>query len=138
MAFQAKRMKTLRMAKGYTMEDLAKMINSTKGTISNYENEHSKPNDEMQVSIANALNTTTDYLLGRTDDPSPIGEEPKQQTLDDIIELLNQHGLNLAMHDGFDREGFARLDPIEQDALIKMFNGYIKKFLEIDAERNKE
>jgi transcriptional regulator with XRE-family HTH domain len=67
--FRPERLVQLRKSKGLTQEELGLKVNSTKGTISNYENGHSSPPGEALVLIANILNTTTDYLLGRTNNP---------------------------------------------------------------------
>lgn len=62
----AKRLRAARSAKKWTQEQLGKKVNTTKGTISNYENGHSTPSNEMLLLLASALDTTTDYLLGST------------------------------------------------------------------------
>lgn len=61
------RLKTIRKLRGYSQEELAEKINTTKSTISNYENGHSSPSTDTLIRLADVLNTTTDYLLGRTD-----------------------------------------------------------------------
>ncbi|SEM14072.1 transcriptional regulator [Paenisporosarcina quisquiliarum] len=58
------RLKASRKALKLTQEDLAVKVNTTKGTISNYENGHSTPSNEMLVLLAEVLNTTPNYLLG--------------------------------------------------------------------------
>ncbi|PGC67600.1 helix-turn-helix domain-containing protein [Bacillus safensis] len=101
----SKRLKSVRKNRGLTQEELAKRVKTTKGTISNYENGHSTPSNEMLKDLADALNTTTDYLLGRTEnisseqveydfsDPdlqiafkaaSDFSEEARRQTIDFI------------------------------------------------------
>ncbi|AOZ88162.1 transcriptional regulator [Bacillus xiamenensis] len=101
----SKRLKSVRKNKGLTQEELAKRVKTTKGTISNYENGHSTPSNEMLKDLADALNTTTDYLLGRTEnisteqveydfndpdlqiafkDASDFSEEARKQTIDFI------------------------------------------------------
>lgn len=60
----AKRLRAARSAKKWTQEQLGKKVNTTKGTISNYENGHSTPSNEMLLLLASVLDTTTDYLLG--------------------------------------------------------------------------
>ena len=50
---------------------LSAEVGVTEQAVSNWFNQGKKPSSDKLVSIANALNTTTDYLLGRTDDPSP-------------------------------------------------------------------
>lgn len=46
-------------------EELAKLVYTTKTTVSNYENGYSTPSNEMLVKLADVLGVTTDYLLGR-------------------------------------------------------------------------
>ncbi|MEC0370853.1 helix-turn-helix domain-containing protein [Paenibacillus chibensis] len=92
--FRPDRLIRLRKNKGLTQEDLGNKINSTKGTISNYENGHSTPPSEALVLIANALNTTTDYLLGRTNEAHPdLSDSSKEQA--EFEEFINdpEHGI---------------------------------------------
>ena len=65
----SERLKELRTSKGLTMEQLAKEINSTRGTISNFENENKKPSLDMLIKLADYFDVSIDYLVGRTDDP---------------------------------------------------------------------
>lgn len=58
------RLKAARKAKKFTQDDLAKKIKTTKATISNYENGHSTPSNEMLVALAKVLDCSVDYLLG--------------------------------------------------------------------------
>ncbi|PFD12259.1 transcriptional regulator, partial [Bacillus thuringiensis] len=57
-----------RKTRKLTQQVLADKVNTTKGTISNYENGHSTPSNEMLKDLANVLGVTTDYLLGREDE----------------------------------------------------------------------
>ena len=66
----SERLRQLRKTRGLTQEDLAKKVNTKKTTISNYETGYSTPSNEMLSDLADVLNTTTDYLLGRTKDYS--------------------------------------------------------------------
>ncbi|MFC4411897.1 helix-turn-helix domain-containing protein [Chungangia koreensis] len=68
------RLKKARKDSNLTQELLAQKVSTTKGTISNYENGHSTPSNEMLVLLANALDTTTDYLLGRSNSTSTYRE----------------------------------------------------------------
>lgn len=63
------RLKELRTSKGLTMEQLGKELDSTKGTISNYENGNKKPSLDMLIKIADYFNVSIDYLVGRSNDP---------------------------------------------------------------------
>lgn len=61
------RIKRARKTAKLTQEELAIKVNTTKGTISNYENGHSTPSNQMLVELSEILNVTTDYLLGKDD-----------------------------------------------------------------------
>ncbi|MBH0174747.1 helix-turn-helix domain-containing protein [Fictibacillus sp. 23RED33] len=61
-------LKKAREYRKLTQEELARKVNVTKGTISNYENGHSTPSNDMLNTLADVLYTTTDFLLGREDD----------------------------------------------------------------------
>lgn len=65
------RLRATRKANKLTQEQLAKLLKTTKGTISNYENGYSTPSNEMLASIAEVLNVSSDYLLGISDNPTP-------------------------------------------------------------------
>lgn len=65
------RLRQSRKSKGYTQDDLAKIVKTKKTTISNYETGYSSPSNEMLIDLADVLDTNTDYLLGRTEDPAP-------------------------------------------------------------------
>ena len=57
------RIAELRAVRGWTQVDLAKRLNVTKQTVSNWENENIQPSIEMLVRLANLFHTSTDYLL---------------------------------------------------------------------------
>ncbi|KMY62993.1 transcriptional repressor of PBSX s [Geobacillus stearothermophilus] len=82
------RLRKLRQEKKLTQEELGKKINVTKVSISGYENGNRTPDTETLQKLADFFNVTTDYLLGRTDDPTP----PEQ---DDIPEELKDPKLGL-------------------------------------------
>jgi len=64
----AQRLRSARKAKKLTQEELANLVGTTKTTISNYETGYSTPSFEILLDIANVLDVTTDYLLGRADE----------------------------------------------------------------------
>lgn len=61
-----KRIRELREAAKETQSDLAELLGVKRQIISYYENGDRVPNIEQIMRIANHYNTTTDYLLGRT------------------------------------------------------------------------
>ena len=61
------RIHELRLAFGWSQVELAKRLNITKQTVSNWENDNIQPSLEMAIRIARIFNVTTDYLLGFDD-----------------------------------------------------------------------
>ncbi len=67
-----KRLKKLRLKKGLTQAELAKMLNIGESTISFYEAGKREPDYEMLNRFADLFNVSVDYILGRTDFNKPI------------------------------------------------------------------
>lgn len=87
------RIKLLREKRNMTQKDLATKAGLTVVQLSRYETNDRKPDPEYLRSIVDALDTNADYLLGRTDDPSPSLEKgmsmsfyggPEAYTADEI------------------------------------------------------
>ena len=60
------RLKQLRKEHNLTQEALAEKLLTVRSTINKYEKNTRKPEYETLIKIADLFNTTTDYLLGRT------------------------------------------------------------------------
>jgi transcriptional regulator with XRE-family HTH domain len=108
MATFHERMKEIRTKKDITLEDLAKALNTTKSTLSRYENNLRVPNIDFINQLAKHFNVSVDYLLGNTDIPATTNSQSKltkkdekdiQKALNKTLEQLedNQDGL---MFDG--------------------------------------
>ena len=65
------RLKALREAKGLTQDALAKLLGTDGRQIIRYEKEETDPGSEVVYALAVELETTSDYLIGLTDDPNP-------------------------------------------------------------------
>ena len=61
-----KRLKELRKANGYKIEQFADMVGISKSTLGYYENNKRMPDIEILARIADTLNVNADYLIGRT------------------------------------------------------------------------
>ncbi len=57
------KIKEIRINRGITQEKLAELVGCNTSHISNIENNHTKVSLNVLLSIANALNTSIDYLL---------------------------------------------------------------------------
>ena len=64
--------KKIRIKRKITQVDLARVINVKQETISAYESGKAQPSCEALIKIADYLNTSCDYLLGRIEDDSPL------------------------------------------------------------------
>lgn len=70
-----KRVRELRIEKGMSQQELGNAIGITKVSICGYENGTRIPNLEKLIKLAEVLETTADYLLGR--EVPVINEENK-------------------------------------------------------------
>ncbi|MGR8824335.1 helix-turn-helix domain-containing protein [Leuconostoc mesenteroides] len=70
MSITANRIKELRTQKKLTQQGLADILNSSRGTVAKYEGDERNPSFAMLSLIADALDTTVDYLQGNTDIPT--------------------------------------------------------------------
>lgn len=61
----------LRKDAGLTQDELAKILNINKHSISSYEREKSEPPDSIKIAIAEYFNVSVDYLLGINKNPAP-------------------------------------------------------------------
>lgn len=81
-------LKSLRIKKGISQEKLAKQIGVSRSTIAMWETEGSQPDNDKLIALANYLETSTDYLLGREEKAAPQEEQQKPNT----IKILGRDG----------------------------------------------
>ncbi|MCC6894232.1 MAG: helix-turn-helix transcriptional regulator [Anaerolineae bacterium] len=65
------RLRTLRLKNGFTYASLAKMLDMNMRQIVRYEAGEADPSSDVVTRMADTFNVSADYLLGRTDDPTP-------------------------------------------------------------------
>ena len=66
------RLRALREKANYKQQEFAKKLNISKSTYNNYEKGIRTPGPEIITRIAELLDTTVDYLYGRTDSPNNV------------------------------------------------------------------
>lgn len=84
MALRGDRLRTAREAKGYTPATLARMINVDTQQIVRWEHAPGNPGASFVLALAEALEVSTDYLLGHDEQAIPIRESdltPAEQRL---------------------------------------------------------
>ena len=69
-----KRLKELRKANGYTIEQFAEAGGISKSTVGYYENNNRMPDIEILSRIADVLNVSADYLIGKTNTTATKGK----------------------------------------------------------------
>lgn len=65
------RLKNLRMDRGFSMQYVADSVGVARSTYAGYESEYRFPPLETLAKLAETLDTTTDYLLGLSKEPTP-------------------------------------------------------------------
>lgn len=68
------RLRELRDARDLRQEDVANVVGVTPEAIGMYEHNKREPKAEILTRLADFFDVNLDYLLGRTDDPRPIGK----------------------------------------------------------------
>ncbi|GHT01117.1 hypothetical protein AGMMS50276_28470 [Synergistales bacterium] len=66
------RIKEERKKKGFNQAQLAELIGVHEMTLRRWENDIRSPNSKSLYALADALNTSANYLMGETDDPAPM------------------------------------------------------------------
>lgn len=69
MSLTSERIKSCRQQKKLTQQGLAELINSSRGSVAKIETDVFTPSFAMLSLIADALDTTVEYLQGTTDTP---------------------------------------------------------------------
>ena len=65
------RIRDLREDNDLTQKELAEYLHIKQNTYSQYENEHRQLPIDVLISLARYYNTSTDYILGLTDEKTP-------------------------------------------------------------------
>jgi transcriptional regulator with XRE-family HTH domain len=72
--FRGDRVRELRLQNKYTHEAFAKLLNITMRMVTRYETNEVDPAADVVARMADVFHVSADYLLGRTDDPTPCGQ----------------------------------------------------------------
>lgn len=93
------RIRITRERKGIMQKRLAKAIGISNVQLSRYETGDRNPDPETLKKIADFLEVSTDYLLGRTDDPTPPKKSKPYYALTEKDERDIAHDLERMMRD---------------------------------------
>lgn len=79
-----------------SQKDLAAKIGSSERSIIRWEKGETEPQRHVLVKLADALGVTTDYLMGRSDDPAPA-QDIKKEVPSQTAESLKQRRIETNM-----------------------------------------
>ncbi|CGE90906.1 helix-turn-helix domain-containing protein [Streptococcus pneumoniae] len=91
------KIKELCQNRGISINSLEETLGYSRNTI--YSMKNKKPNAERLQEIADYFNVSTDYLLGRTDNPAIAGSDEFAQVNGQIIDL-RKAAANTMLFDG--------------------------------------
>ena len=77
------RIAKLRKSSGEKQEDLAEVLGCNRGSLANYETGKRTPDIDTIIKIAQHYKTTTDYILGVTDNKQQIPLSKQYATIQD-------------------------------------------------------
>lgn len=87
MFYPGMRIKELRIKRGISQENLAKKLGMNRVNISHYERGViTKIPSDVLAKLADIFGVSTDYLLGKTDDPSPSNNSDWDSKLPELTE----------------------------------------------------
>ncbi|SFX78272.1 Transcriptional regulator, contains XRE-family HTH domain [Thermoactinomyces sp. DSM 45891] len=90
----SERLRKLRELRGWTQKEVAEALHVDRKTVTGYESSGRTPRErDILVNLVKLFNTTSDYLFGITDDPSPRREQTMEEKLENdpyLQEILKQ------------------------------------------------
>lgn len=125
--------KKLRLEKGYTLDELAKKLNTTRQTIFKYENNMitNIPSDKIEK-MALLFNVTPSYLMGWEENvESPLGDYNenikylKEHDQQELIELYEDILANDRLSILFDKA--KQLSPEDLEQVLKIIDTFNKE-----------
>lgn len=91
------RIKKRRLQLGLSQKEFVSALGMGQSSVSGYESGKTQPPYDTLVKIAEVLNTTTDYLTGKSNNPEPVftwhDDDPQIETIVDLMRGLNAEGL---------------------------------------------
>lgn len=85
-----KRLRDCRKGKGFSQNELAKILNTNHSVIGGYERDDVKPSIDVAKKLADLLDTTVAYLVGETQANDILKDVDMLKRLKDINDLPEQ------------------------------------------------
>ncbi|WP_339283743.1 helix-turn-helix transcriptional regulator [Paenibacillus sp. FSL R5-0486] len=113
----SERLLELRKERRLTQQEISKYLKMARTTYSGYENGSREPDNETLNKIADFLEVSVDYLLGRTDQKKQVLSEPSRA----LIDSLNLTDEEIMKNIRFEVDGIE----LEEDD-VKRFIGLVR------------
>lgn len=113
----SERLLELRKERRLTQQEISKLLKMARTTYSGYENGSREPDNETLNKIADFLEVSVDYLLGRTDQKKQVLSEPSRA----LIDSLNLTDEEIMKNIRFEVDGIE----LEEDD-VKRFIGLVR------------
>ncbi|GAA0076146.1 hypothetical protein UT300005_05240 [Clostridium sp. CTA-5] len=111
----SKRIKERRLLLGYNQPELAKILNVSKQTVSNWEKGNRTPDAETLIKLANIFSVSVDFLLGKTNNVENTKKEyDPMDKAKEILDVIKKAGINLENIDYEKLEQLLRLANVEK------------------------
>lgn len=105
----ARRLRDMLWEKRMSQTELAQRLSVSRRTVSAYANGHCFPSVEHLKEMNKIFNVSVDYLLGISDDPSPVVQD---QFAEDVFVL---------------RRSYARMSEEDQKAVLRMVQSIVRE-----------
>jgi HTH-type transcriptional regulator, competence development regulator len=120
------RIRELREERDWSQREFAKRVGINYSVVNRIELGKRNVEDHELAKIADVFGVTTDYLLGRTDNPNPPENDDKELgTLARINQLIKEYGIEQMGF--FDIEKWKSLSEEEIEEIIKHFEWVVHK-----------
>ncbi len=78
------RLKKLRNNADLSQKELTDRLHINRSTYARYETSSTQPDFDTLIKLANYFGVTTDYILGKSDDPHKTEDEELQKFIDEV------------------------------------------------------
>ena len=129
--------KQLRNKKNLNQQKLADLLNVSRSTVAMWETGKSEPNKELLLRLAEIFHVSTDYLLGRTDNPSSPAPVPEKE-LSNVDIMISTEAKDLSDKDKQEILTFIQYKKFQKETGSSSTSPGARTFTTADFEDNTE
>lgn len=126
MSILGDRIRLARKRKGWTQADLASALGVSEPAVNRYEKGGRQPDVDQLVNIANVLEVSIEYLVGRSEDPNIPDSKNKNERIENKKDHVFDEIDTLALHQLGDYT--KELPPHAQKQLKEIIIAYLKTY----------